>query len=169
MRLKELWHEVDHFVVMESDYTFHGHKKKLWLKENIAQFEWAREKLHHVVNNKLGTLLPGQSPFVNENKMRIEMDGIVRRYARRGDLVLTSDVDEIPRKETIRLLRMCEGYPLPLHLQLKTYFYSFEFYFSSDDSWRAKVVEYDPLTFQYGHSKKSEYILVNSGEMENVF
>lgn len=83
-------------------------------------------------------------------------------YAQRGDVIIMADVDEIPRASTVHLFKHCTGYPSPIHLQLKTYFYSFEFFFSTDDSWRAKIVIYDhPF---YNHLKLAKYILVDAGK-----
>lgn len=43
------------------------------------------------------------------------------------DLLIMSDVDEIPSKHTINLLRWCDDIPPVLHLQLRNYLYSFDF------------------------------------------
>lgn len=40
------------------------------------------------------------------------------------DLLIMSDVDEIPSRHTINLLRWCDDTPPVLHLRLKNYLYS---------------------------------------------
>ncbi|KAI2800482.1 hypothetical protein BLOT_011867 [Blomia tropicalis] len=165
LRLRELWNVVDRFLVLETDRTFSGKPKPLILKTHLeTRFAWARSKLSvKYVINKLRVLKNGESPFVNEITMRKEMDRFVRSEAIDGDLIIVSDVDEIPRANTIHLLKICSDYPLPLHLQLKTYFYSFEFFFSYTDSWRANVQRFDKNKFQYSHGKQSNIILADSG------
>ncbi|KAL5550845.1 hypothetical protein UlMin_001021 [Ulmus minor] len=57
------------------------------------------------------------------------------------DLLIMSDVDEIPSRHTINLLRWCDDIPEVLHVQLKNYLYSFEF-LVDNNSWRASVHRY---------------------------
>ncbi len=163
MRIKELWPFVDLFIVLEADKTFTGKPKRLLLKENLKNFLWAKEKFWYELYNGLEKLSSGESPFKNENKMREQMKKIIERYAKNGDIIICSDVDEIPSSHTIELLKECEGYPDIMHLQLKTYFYSFEYFYSLDDSWRANVNIYNKSVFSYDHVKKSNHMLADSG------
>jgi len=79
-----------------------------------------------------------------------------------GSLILESDVDEIPAKHTIALLKACQS-PLPLHLQLRNYVYSFEFP-TDMRSWRAQVHEWRlDGTTPYQHGPASPYVLTDSG------
>ena len=85
-----------------------------------------------------------EDPFVLEREQRATVSQVLEReMAARGKtegdvVVLMGDVDEIPRAETVQLLKSCqwEG-PRPaanedvsswgkLHLQLRNYLYSFE-------------------------------------------
>jgi beta-1,4-mannosyl-glycoprotein beta-1,4-N-acetylglucosaminyltransferase len=163
IRFKELWPFVDLFIVLEADKTFTGKPKRLLLKENLKNFLWAKEKFWYELYNGLEKLSSGESPFKNENKMREQMKKIIERYAKNGDIIICSDVDEIPSSHTIELLKECEGYPDIMHLQLKTYFYSFEYFYSLDDSWRANVNIYNKSVFSYDHVKKSNHMLADSG------
>lgn len=166
IRLRELWSIVDVFIVMESNITFSGHSKPLWLKESLAKgrFSWANSKIKHYECNKLRPLLPGESPFQNEKSMRQCMTEVIRLNSVDNDLIIVGDVDEIPRHSTIELFRKCSNYPDIVHLQMKTYFYSFEFYYSNDDFWQCKIIKYNKETFNYNHQKESEYLLTNSGK-----
>lgn len=164
IRLKELWPVVDIFVVLEADRTFHGKSKPLILEQNIERFAWAKAKLKNFSYRGLTELNYGDSPFKNEDRLRKAMNKIVAQLAEPGDLILVSDVDEIPRQSTLALFRKCTGFPPVLHLALKTYFYSFEFFYSFDDSWRAMVVVYSLGKFKYDHAKMSEFILADAGE-----
>jgi beta-1,4-mannosyl-glycoprotein beta-1,4-N-acetylglucosaminyltransferase len=157
-----LWPFVDLFIVLEADKTFTGKPKRLLLKENLKNFLWAKEKFRYELYEDLEKLSSGESPFKNENKMREQMKKIIDRYAKNGDIIICSDVDEIPSSHTIELLKECEGFP-DMHLQLKTYLYSFEFFYSLDDSWRANINIYNKSVFSYDHGRKSRHILADSG------
>lgn len=167
IRLRELWPVVDIFIAMEANRTFNGQSKPLWLREQqqfTKRFEWASEKLKIFNCPDLRPLESGQSPFVNEIRMRNCMTWTIRSLARTNDLIIVGDVDEIPRRETINLFRRCDGFPEIVHLQMKTFFYSFEFYYSSDDFWQAKLQTYDRKRFYYSHQKGSEHLLADSGK-----
>lgn len=166
IRLKELWSYVDHFIVLEADRTFTGRPKSLHLKDNINRFSWAKQKLIYRSYDGLEELKSDESPFKNENNMRSFMDTIIYEYAREGDLIICSDVDEIPSKQTVQLVKQCDGFPDKMHLQLKTYLYSFEFFFSFDDSWRAHISKFD-YSFGYGHGRFSGELLADSGTKIN--
>ncbi|GMH06784.1 hypothetical protein Nepgr_008624 [Nepenthes gracilis] len=73
-----------------------------------------------------------------------------------------SDVDEIPSRHTINLLRWCDEIPPILHLKLNNYLYSFEFKVD-DHSWRASVHRYQPGTTRYAHFRQTDYILSDAG------
>lgn len=79
-----------------------------------------------------------------------------------GDLIIMSDVDEIPSGHTVQLLRWCEGIPPVLHLQMNNYLYSFEFLVDKS-SWRASVVMYRPGATGYNHMRKTDAILADTG------
>ena len=56
-----------------------------------------------------------------------QQNGILEGLAQAqpDDLVIVSDVDEIPRAIVIRQLRMCGGYNFPVELQMASYMYDF--------------------------------------------
>ncbi len=158
-----MWPFVDLFIVLEADKTFTGKQKRLFLNESLKSFSWAKEKLRHEIYTSLEKLSSSESPFKNENKMRSRMSLIIESYAKDGDIIICSDVDEIPSSNTIELLKECEGFPNIMHLQLKTYLYSFEYYYSLDDSWRAHISLFDKSKFYYFHGRGSDYLFADSG------
>lgn len=106
IRIRELWDVVDIFLVMEADRTFTGKPKRLFLHENLSRFDWAQEKLRTIalVSGELDE--HPKKEFDNEVKMRRKMTNAIQNLdPKPGDLIIVSDVDEIPYKETIQLLR----------------------------------------------------------------
>jgi len=78
------------------------------------------------------------------------------------DLLIMSDVDEIPSAHTINLLRWCDNIPEVIHLRLRNYLYSFEF-LVDDKSWRASVHRYQTGKTRYAHYRQTDEILSDSG------
>lgn len=164
IRLRELWDVVDIFLVLESNATFTGDSKPLTFTDNADRFEFAKDKLvHRHINQQ--RLPPVESPFYNENEMRQAMNQHIRQYAKDGDLIIMSDVDEIPRASTLNILKTCKGVPSPLHLQLRNYLYSYEFLLDFD-SWRARIERYSTTTTKYSHGQQSQNILADAGNIE---
>ena len=161
IRLQELLHVVDVFIILESARTFTGIAKSLDFYQSRSRFAFAEHKIVYFAWPGR-SLLPNEDPFVIEGEQRAQVDVLINIHARSGDLVIMSDVDEIPSMHTIRLLSSCSGVPFPLHLQLRNYVYSFE-YFLGLDSWRAQVHTYKKFETSYRHSITSNYMLADSG------
>lgn len=99
LRLEELSEVVDCFVLVESTRTFSNRIKPLHFHENEHLFTKFASKIRHIVVQDM--------PERHENAWDVE--AFQRNAISRGlagaepdDLIIISDVDEIPRKETIR-------------------------------------------------------------------
>ena len=106
VRLNELEHVVDTFVIIESNTTFTGRPKPMFYwdaRHNAAFRRFARRILHvrappHVLAASTGTGTDAEaSAFGAEARSRMAAADTLRRHAWPGDVVLLSDVDEIPR------------------------------------------------------------------------
>ncbi|KAJ0881488.1 putative beta-1,4-mannosyl-glycoprotein 4-beta-N-acetylglucosaminyltransferase [Helianthus annuus] len=73
---------------------------------------------------------------------------------------LPADADEIPSRNTIKLLQWCDGLPPVLHLDMKKYLYSFEF--PTDPTWKATSHVYNQHTL-YKHSRQTDLVLSDTG------
>lgn len=78
-----------------------------------------------------------------------------------GSLLIMADVDEIPTSQTMALLRACKA-PLPMHLQLANYLYSFEFP-TTALSWRAQVHSFRRGVTSYNHGRTTDALLLDGG------
>ncbi|KAG7626660.1 Glycosyl transferase family 17 [Arabidopsis thaliana x Arabidopsis arenosa] len=67
-----------------------------------------------------------------------------------ADLLIMSDVDEIPSRHTVNLLRWCNEITQIPHLRLKNSLYSFEFLLDNK-SWRASVHRFQMGKTRYAH------------------
>lgn len=89
LRLHELDQYVDYFVIVEGLFTFQGKPKPLTLPE-LYVYKQFRHKIIPLVNIELK-----DSPWENEYHSREQFWSIIRNI-NDDDLVLLSDVDEIP-------------------------------------------------------------------------
>ncbi|XP_023743453.1 uncharacterized protein LOC111891611 isoform X2 [Lactuca sativa] len=161
IRWHELYPYVTEFVLLESNSTFTGLPKPLVFSGHREQFKFVEPRLTY-------GMIPGrfhkkENPFVEEAYQRVVLDYLLKKAGiEDDDLLIMSDVDEIPSRHTINLLRWCDDIPPVLHLRLKNYLYSFEF-FSDNNSWRASAHRYKSGTTTYAHFRQSDVILADAG------
>ncbi|KAG6654946.1 hypothetical protein CIPAW_05G181200 [Carya illinoinensis] len=161
LRWKELYPYVTQFVLLESDSTFTGLRKPLVFARHRNQFKFAESRLTYGTIG--GRFRKGENPFVEEAYQRVALDLLLQNAGiDDDDLLIMSDVDEIPSRHTINLLRWCDDIPPILHLQLKNYLYSFEFHVD-DNSWRASVHRYQKGKTRYAHYRQTDDILADAG------
>lgn len=161
IRWQEMSPYVTQFVLLESNSTFTGMPKPLVFASNREKFSFAEPQLTYGVIG--GRFKKGENPFVEEAYQRVALDQLLRISGiEDDDLLIMSDVDEIPSAHTINLLRWCNDIPPILHLQLRNYLYSFEFYLDNK-SWRASVHRYQRGKTRYAHFRQSEVLLSDAG------
>ena len=125
LRLETLNDVVDRFVLVEADQSHTGEAKPLFFAENRTRFRPYLDKIEHVVVRDL--------PETNEpwERDRFQRNAILRGLTQvdDGDLILVSDMDEIPRPESVlqlsgdgRCLRLLERDPIVL-VQDHHYYY----------------------------------------------
>ncbi|KAK4035056.1 glycosyltransferase [Parachaetomium inaequale] len=130
IRLNSTWDEVDYFVLVESRKTFTSRDKPLTLKNNFSKLAAYHSKIiYHEIeypaNFKPRT--PWDMEDLQRNSMLTQVFPRLRgaRTPQQGDVLVVSDVDEIPRPSTFRLLRACH-FPRRLTLYSRFYYYSFQ-------------------------------------------
>lgn len=161
IRWKELYPYVTQFVLLESNSTFTGLPKPLIFSSNREKFKFIEPRLTYGTIG--GRFKKGENPFIEESYQRVALDQLLRIAGiEDDDLLIMSDVDEIPSAHTINLLRWCDDIPPILHLRLKNYLYSFEFYLDNK-SWRASVHRYQSGKTRYAHYRQTDHILSDAG------
>jgi len=98
LRLNELDSVVDKFVLVEASFTFQGNSKPLYYNENKPRFEKFENKIVHIV---LTEMTNSDSPWQIETYQRNAIL-LGLKDAHPNDLILISDVDEIPNIQTIQ-------------------------------------------------------------------
>lgn len=90
-RLEELNDVVDYFIIVEANCTFKGSSKPLTF--NINKYEKFKDKIIY----KVCELPPELDAWQNETNQRCYLkEGLKDLQIKGGDLILISDVDEIP-------------------------------------------------------------------------
>ncbi|KAK0746185.1 glycosyltransferase family 17 protein [Schizothecium vesticola] len=113
IRLNTTWSSVDYFVLVEGARTFTGLPKPLHLRAHLPDLApYASKIIYHELRNAMfdqvfPSLAGPQAPHAD-------------------DVLVVADVDEIPRPETLALLRACR-FPRRLTLRSRFYYYSFQF------------------------------------------
>jgi beta-1,4-mannosyl-glycoprotein beta-1,4-N-acetylglucosaminyltransferase len=97
IRLHELENYVDYFVIVESEETFRGNPKPLYYEKNKDRFKKFWPKIIHIiVEGHFETDNPWEREFFQRNQI---LRGVANCENR--DLILISDLDEIPRGKII--------------------------------------------------------------------
>jgi beta-1,4-mannosyl-glycoprotein beta-1,4-N-acetylglucosaminyltransferase len=115
LRLNVLYQNVDYFVIVESIYNHKGEKRNLLF--NSQKFEKFNDKIIYLVYDKIPQLVKPIEETDNEKEKdgKYIMNALYRENAQRDfileglknakkdDLILISDVDEIPKLSSINL------------------------------------------------------------------
>ena len=129
IRLHTLADQVDYFVIVESPTTFTGKLKPLHLRDNWHRFAPFHHKIiHRVVPDEIQSarIWDHEDAFRNALFTHV-FPGLIGtpQQAQTDDVLVVSDMDEIPRPGTLVLLRLC-AFPLRLTLRSEFYYYSFQ-------------------------------------------
>ena len=154
IRLKELYDVVDAFVIVEATHThnvMNPKEKPLYYLENKARFEKYNDKIVHVVTN-----FKENYPFavhikgVHDSWFREIYQRECIRYGLQAlslddsDIILVSDVDEIPKRDIVAGFRRFEPrirQGITYSLEMSLYYYSIEY--TTPRKWyHAKVMTY---------------------------
>lgn len=100
--------------------TFRGKPKKLFYPQVIKKLPaGVIKKVKYVVMDTL----EGKSAWQKEALQRNAL--IEHADTQLGDILLLSDLDEIPKPSFITALKVCEGVQFPLSMQAAHHYYSF--------------------------------------------
>lgn len=98
MRLNILKDHVDYFIITESENTFSGNPKELFFEKNKQLFEKFKNK---IIYNPISIPSNITITWDREIWQRNSQWEIIKKIATDDDLILTSDVDEIPSIEVL--------------------------------------------------------------------
>jgi len=119
IRLNELDPVVDRFVLCEASVTFRGKAKPLHFKENRDRFQPFLNKIVHVVVDDMPKGRDNEAAYWR--KQKFQRNAIARGLgeAAADDLVLLSDLDEIPRAGAVMTAAGHPGKPVIFSLEMR--------------------------------------------------
>jgi beta-1,4-mannosyl-glycoprotein beta-1,4-N-acetylglucosaminyltransferase len=100
IRLNELYESVHRFVLVESPYTHQGNPKPLYYADNKKRFEKFNDKIIHVIEDFHDT---APIPWAREQSQRNAISSEIEKLDG-NDVVIVSDLDEIPSAEALPLV-----------------------------------------------------------------
>jgi Glycosyltransferase family 17 len=101
IRLQEMWDTADYFVIAESNLSHSGKSKDYILLDNWERFKPYADKIRHIdVNDMPNT----QDSWVRERYQRWSLGKGLTDMAPE-DLIIVSDLDEIPRAEVVEMIK----------------------------------------------------------------
>lgn len=102
IRLNELNEVVDYFVIAESEETFTGKSKPLFLEKNYERYAKFHSKIIHV---KIGRTASTLSSWDREHTQRNKLiEGL--KTAEKDDIIILSDLDEVIDSEVVKGIRL---------------------------------------------------------------
>ncbi|KAE8444799.1 hypothetical protein EG329_014259 [Mollisiaceae sp. DMI_Dod_QoI] len=134
IRMNELKNHVDYFVILESATTFTGLPKRPEFNDHWNNFTQFQDQIiYHLLEDPDPKIVEEQkwTQWDHEKFQRNAMfEQVLPRLTdaqapKEGDVILVSDIDEIPRPASLTVLRNCE-FPKRLTLRSRFYYYSFQ-------------------------------------------
>ena len=126
LRMNILNKVVDYFVIVEGNKTWQNNTKKFKFK--IEKFKKFKKKIIYV---KVNDLPDGKNPWLRENFQRNCISRGLQK-AREEDLIMISDLDEIPNPSVIKLFKATMKYAV---FQQKLYYYKLNLQSETDPLW----------------------------------
>ncbi|MBI5858907.1 MAG: hypothetical protein HZB42_14845 [Sphingobacteriales bacterium] len=172
-RLKLLDNVVDHFVIAESGLTHSGQPKPLYFEETKARFdEWKHKIIYIKVNQSSEGLLfntetsynPQSAAWKLENGQRNALNDY-NAHIGDNDLVLLSDLDEIPDPALLKKIRPRNE---PLVLSQLFHYYFLNCQNTGHERWwngtiAASGKQFKEITAQGLRDKRNDYKRIKNG------
>lgn len=105
-RLTELYDAVDQFIIVEARVDHQDHPKPLNYLDHQDRYAPWKDKITYVVADPMPSLADNDWSWAREHAQReYIMDGLLELEADADDIILQSDLDEIPRALVARNVR----------------------------------------------------------------
>jgi beta-1,4-mannosyl-glycoprotein beta-1,4-N-acetylglucosaminyltransferase len=149
IRLNELRNHTDYFIILESLQTFTGYEKPLYYQNSSACFaSFANKIVYHTLDTRWRwfPIKWSRERFIRNSLFSRVFPTLVAPVAPNPkDVILISDLDEIPRPETITVLRNCD-FPKRTNLRSRFYYYSYQWEHKNDDWMHPQATWYDGMS-----------------------
>jgi beta-1,4-mannosyl-glycoprotein beta-1,4-N-acetylglucosaminyltransferase len=129
-RLNVLNDVVDFFVIVESTHTFIGKEKRLFFNDHKELFQPFEDKIIHIVVDDVPYRYPNiniqaDDQWKNEIYQRNQIKrGLEKIDLNEEDIIIVTDVDEIPNKNVLKKIKNNEIWINLNELEMDFYYYS---------------------------------------------
>jgi beta-1,4-mannosyl-glycoprotein beta-1,4-N-acetylglucosaminyltransferase len=143
-RLNLLYQVVDYFIIVESTHTFMGNEKKLYFQENKERFKDFEDKIIHIIIDDFPFKQPNiniknNEQWENENFQRKQIEkGIKQIDMKSNDIIIVSDLDEIPNPLLLKKIREKKISVGIVRLEMDFYYYNL--YSKFEDKWDKAIM-----------------------------
>jgi beta-1,4-mannosyl-glycoprotein beta-1,4-N-acetylglucosaminyltransferase len=145
IRLEELWDYVDYFIITESAITFTNVPKPLVVRENWDLFKKYHSKmvLFTVDFTGANVTTPWEREYFQRNAMYDQVFPTFKgpQIPQEGDVIIISDVDEIPTREAVKTLRNCDV-ATKVSLRAQAFYYSFQYKLNRENGYYPHATTY---------------------------
>jgi len=121
VRLNELYDVVDKFILVEATKTFTDQDKPLWFEQNKDRFAQFADKIEHIIINEYPEF---DSAWTFENYQRDVIIQTLKKRCKPEDIILISDLDEIPKAELIKKYKDTNGVKV-FEQKLYTFYFNY--------------------------------------------
>jgi beta-1,4-mannosyl-glycoprotein beta-1,4-N-acetylglucosaminyltransferase len=126
IRLEELYDVVDQFIICESTKTHSGKDKESIYLKNIKKYKKYSNKIKHIIFNcpNINSGWTYQDNWTLENYQRQYLASAIDiKKLTSEDIIITSDVDEIPKQSIIKDIKLNQSnYSFPLSITSQVYY-----------------------------------------------
>lgn len=160
IRFNELYDVVDRFIIVEATKTHGGTDKPLYFLDNLKRFEKFLHKVTHIVVQEYPAL---DSWSIERHQRDSIMKGLTD--CKDNDIIMISDVDEIPKAETIKQYDPAKGLCC---LRQKLYYYYLNCQATQDWDWLrilpyGKMKTMSPCEVRYTVNYDTEKQIIKDG------
>jgi beta-1,4-mannosyl-glycoprotein beta-1,4-N-acetylglucosaminyltransferase len=136
IRLNELYTTVDKFIIVEGTKDFANNYKPLFFQDNKERFAKFLDKIVHIIVYDWPEYTDS---WVYERFQRDAIDrGLAKLNCNDNDIIIMSDLDEIPKAEIIQNYNINQGI-----INLEQILYYYNFHCKSDNIWNwSKILPY---------------------------
>lgn len=121
IRLNELNTVVDKFLIVEATKTHAGEEKPLYFNENKEKFSAFKDKIEHIIIDEYPEY---NCAWELENYQRNVIIETLKERCSEDDVIIISDLDEIPRPECIEKYKDTKGIKV-FEQQLYTFYFNY--------------------------------------------
>ena len=143
-RLNVLYEHIDYFIIVESSKTFVGNNKILYFNDNKDRYSNYLDKIIHIIVDDMPET---DNPWIREYHQRNCIDrGIQQLSLKDNDLIIISDVDEIPNINTIKSITNMDSL---ISLEQDNYYYNLNYRFDAIKICASKCMYYNIYVNKY--------------------